>query len=303
MVTPCLSLPCFCACHGSCPAANVMLAAPGSATSAIVQLLQKLYFLRQPLLSRHATAALTAVCSSPRMDAGTLSQLLASLLDNSSAWEGRDSDTALSLAALLQSGLTRSELLPCFLPASPTSIKADLPVQTGSRVTSNRSSGSLCDVGHAATGHLFMAVDVTATGSTTKQSRVEPATCMLPTLCVLAWQAARLGAQRLLAPALPRSPRPAAPAGIRPGGGQAGSSPQPHLHHHHLPGRRQHRRCRQRLGCRPPQAEAPRRSGRDSSHCRGPGAGVSVRVAPCATRCALAPPLSLCATGCLSHWS
>ena len=79
----------------------------GAATAAILQLLQKLYFLRQPLLSRHTTAALNAVCASSRVDAPMLSQLLSSLLENNSAWEGRDSDTALSLAGLLEAGLTR----------------------------------------------------------------------------------------------------------------------------------------------------------------------------------------------------
>lgn len=80
---------------------------PGAATSAIVQLLQKLYFLKQPLLSRHTTAALHALCSSPRIDAATLSQLLSALLQNTTAWEGKDSDTALSLASLLEIGMLR----------------------------------------------------------------------------------------------------------------------------------------------------------------------------------------------------
>ena len=79
----------------------------GNATAAILQLLQKLYFLRQPLLSRHTTAALNAVCTSSRVDTHMLTQLLTSILENSTAWEGRDSDTALSLANLLESGLTR----------------------------------------------------------------------------------------------------------------------------------------------------------------------------------------------------
>ena len=35
--------------------------------AAIAQLLQKLYFLQQPLLSRHATAALATLCASAQV--------------------------------------------------------------------------------------------------------------------------------------------------------------------------------------------------------------------------------------------
>ena len=75
--------------------------------AAIAQLLQKLYFLQQPLLSRHATSALGALCTSPRLAPEALSALLAALLDTSAAWEAQDADTALSLGQLLETGLIR----------------------------------------------------------------------------------------------------------------------------------------------------------------------------------------------------
>ncbi|KAK9815144.1 hypothetical protein WJX73_008694 [Symbiochloris irregularis] len=78
----------------------------GPPAGAILQLVQKLYFLRQPLLSRNTTAALNAACTAPQAEVH-LTQLLSALLDNSSAWEGKDADTALSLANLLESGLSR----------------------------------------------------------------------------------------------------------------------------------------------------------------------------------------------------
>ena len=75
--------------------------------AAIAQLLQKLYFLQQPLLSRHSTSALAALCTSPRLPTEALAALLAALLDNTAAWEAQDADTALSLTQLLETGLVR----------------------------------------------------------------------------------------------------------------------------------------------------------------------------------------------------
>ena len=93
---------------------GLALCCAGSAVAAIAQLLQKLYFLQQPLLSRHSTAALAALCASSQVPPEALSALLAALLDNSAAWQAQDADTALSLGSLMETGLIRWLPVHCF---------------------------------------------------------------------------------------------------------------------------------------------------------------------------------------------
>lgn len=69
----------------------------------------RLYALRQPLLSRHASDALAALAGAPggRLPAPDLAALLAGALAAEGAWERRQPDTLLAGARLLEVGLPR----------------------------------------------------------------------------------------------------------------------------------------------------------------------------------------------------
>ncbi|KAL4855011.1 RRP12-like protein [Chlorella vulgaris] len=84
-----------------------LLSAPAAAASC--DLLLKLFPLRQPLLSRHATDVLTALCAAPgaRLSASALSELLAAALASEQLWEKRDPDATLAAIKLLEDGLCR----------------------------------------------------------------------------------------------------------------------------------------------------------------------------------------------------
>jgi ribosomal RNA-processing protein 12 len=72
--------------------------------------LLKLYPLRQPLLSRHATDALTALCAAPgnHLSAKGLAELLAAVVaSEQQLWERRDADTTVSAIRLLEDGFCR----------------------------------------------------------------------------------------------------------------------------------------------------------------------------------------------------
>lgn len=82
----------------------------GAAAAPACDLLLKLYPLRQPLLSRHATDALTALCSAPgsHLSPKALSELLGAALGAEALWDARrDPDTTLAATRLLEDGLCR----------------------------------------------------------------------------------------------------------------------------------------------------------------------------------------------------
>lgn len=105
----CVSDPCPTAPHRflPLPVACFLPAAPAAAASC--DLLLKLFPLRQPLLSRHATDVLTALCAAPgaRLSASALSELLAAALGSEQLWEKRDPDATLAAIKLLEDGLCR----------------------------------------------------------------------------------------------------------------------------------------------------------------------------------------------------
>jgi ribosomal RNA-processing protein 12 len=84
-------------------------------TRLIVDLLFKLYPLRQPLLSRCATEVLTALCGSStgaaagaRLPAGTLAEVMGVVLDaGEQLWDRKDADAILSLTRLVETGFIR----------------------------------------------------------------------------------------------------------------------------------------------------------------------------------------------------
>ncbi|KAK9845416.1 hypothetical protein WJX81_006006 [Elliptochloris bilobata] len=84
-----------------------LLAAPAAAAAA--ELVTCLYALRQPLLSRHATDALSALAGAPggRLPAPDLASLLGAVMAADGAWERRQPDTLLSSVRLLEVGLLR----------------------------------------------------------------------------------------------------------------------------------------------------------------------------------------------------
>jgi ribosomal RNA-processing protein 12 len=81
----------------------------GPAAAPTCDLLLKLYPLRQPLLSRHATDALTALCAAPgnHLSAKGLAELLAAVVASEQLWERRDADTTVSAIRLLEDGFCR----------------------------------------------------------------------------------------------------------------------------------------------------------------------------------------------------
>ena len=86
-------------------AAEIYLA--GSCLGPVADLLVKLYFLQQPLLSRHSSDALCAVCSSPALSASTLDTVLGRVLLAEGAWNVRDADALLSTTHVLEVGMAR----------------------------------------------------------------------------------------------------------------------------------------------------------------------------------------------------
>lgn len=85
-------------------------ACAGAAAAPACDLLLKLFPLRQPLLSRHATEALTALCAtrSAHLSGGALGSLLGAVLGCEPLWDARrDPDTTLAAVRLLEDGLCR----------------------------------------------------------------------------------------------------------------------------------------------------------------------------------------------------
>jgi ribosomal RNA-processing protein 12 len=75
----------------------------------VCDLLVKLFPLRQPLLTRHATEVLGSVCASSvsRITAEALDKLLGMLLQQEAAWDRRDVGGMLAIVQLLETGLAR----------------------------------------------------------------------------------------------------------------------------------------------------------------------------------------------------
>mmetsp|Transcript_19672 Transcript_19672/g.54892 ORF Transcript_19672/g.54892 Transcript_19672/m.54892 type:complete len:1497 (+) Transcript_19672:183-4673(+) len=93
---------------GGLKMAAPLLAAPS--VSVIVDLLFQLYPLKQPLLSRHATEALAALCESQtsHVSPTTLAQILMVVIDAGDAlWVRKDPDGILALMRLLEAGFLR----------------------------------------------------------------------------------------------------------------------------------------------------------------------------------------------------
>ncbi|KAK9818389.1 hypothetical protein WJX72_011834 [[Myrmecia] bisecta] len=78
----------------------------GSAISSICSLVLKLYILRQPLLSCHATDVLLtlAASSSSHVGAPALADVLSAVLEQESAWDRKDAEVMMSLTRLLEAG-------------------------------------------------------------------------------------------------------------------------------------------------------------------------------------------------------
>ncbi|KAJ9506030.1 hypothetical protein QJQ45_002495 [Haematococcus lacustris] len=82
----------------------------GPAVKAVVDQLFPLYPLRQPLLSRHTTQALTSLCTSPssHLAPSTLADILMVVINAGDAvWVRSDADAILSLTRLLEGGFIR----------------------------------------------------------------------------------------------------------------------------------------------------------------------------------------------------
>ncbi|KAF5829827.1 hypothetical protein DUNSADRAFT_15445 [Dunaliella salina] len=93
---------------GGLKMAAPLMAAPS--VSVVVDLLFQLYPLKQPLLSRHATEALAALCESQasHVSPNTLAQILMVVIDAGDAlWVRKDPDGILALTRLLEAGFLR----------------------------------------------------------------------------------------------------------------------------------------------------------------------------------------------------
>jgi ribosomal RNA-processing protein 12 len=81
----------------------------GPAASAVCALVLQLYPLRQPLLTRHATDTLAALCAAPasRLPPKALAEVLKAVLAGEASWDRKDAGAALGTTALLEAGLLR----------------------------------------------------------------------------------------------------------------------------------------------------------------------------------------------------
>ena len=72
-------------------------------------MLLKLYFLRQPMLSRSTTDCLEMLCSAKNshMGAHGLAGLLQQVLQSEAAWDRKDADLVLALTKLVETGFIR----------------------------------------------------------------------------------------------------------------------------------------------------------------------------------------------------
>lgn len=75
-----------------------------------MDMLPKLLVLHQPLMTRSALDALTALCSSDTDAIASVkpfSKLLEAILTNEAVWEAKDANAQLSLLKLIETGLLR----------------------------------------------------------------------------------------------------------------------------------------------------------------------------------------------------
>ena len=86
-----------------------MASTAGPSAAAICELLLKLYPLRQPLLSRHATDALSglAASSASHLSPKALSEVVAAVAQQEAAFDRKDLDLTLALTRFLETALTR----------------------------------------------------------------------------------------------------------------------------------------------------------------------------------------------------
>lgn len=81
----------------------------GDIVPRLSSMLLKLYFLRQPMLSRSTTDCLEMLCSAKNshMGAGGLADLLQQVLHSEAAWDRKDADLVLGLTKLVETGFIR----------------------------------------------------------------------------------------------------------------------------------------------------------------------------------------------------
>lgn len=72
-------------------------------------MLLKLYYLRQPMLSRSTTDCLEMICSARNTHLGAqgLADLLQQVLHQEAAWDRKDADLVLGLTKLIEIGYIR----------------------------------------------------------------------------------------------------------------------------------------------------------------------------------------------------
>lgn len=83
---------------------------PGPTTAHLIEMLPRLFALRQQLLTRSTLDAMSSLSSaklSHGFSAKHVSKLLASVLDNDTAWESKDSNALLSLLQLVEGCVLR----------------------------------------------------------------------------------------------------------------------------------------------------------------------------------------------------
>jgi ribosomal RNA-processing protein 12 len=81
----------------------------GAAAQGICELLLRLYPLRQPLLTRHTTDTLAALCTSSasHMSPRALSDLLSAVLLSEDSWDKKDASSSLAMTRLLEEGVLK----------------------------------------------------------------------------------------------------------------------------------------------------------------------------------------------------
>ena len=86
-----------------------MVTVAGDILPRLSSMLLKLYFLRQPMLSRSTTDCLETMCSAKNshMGAHGLADLLQQVLHSEAAWDRKDADLVLGLTKLVETGFIR----------------------------------------------------------------------------------------------------------------------------------------------------------------------------------------------------
>ncbi|GAB4822579.1 hypothetical protein N2152v2_009625 [Parachlorella kessleri] len=115
--------------------------------ASICELLLKLFPLRQPLLSRHASDALSALAASSasHLSPRALSELVAAVVQQEAAFDRKDLDLTLALTRFLETALTRLHELDAALSAArlPRAVHLLVP-QLGAEQDTARFAASQC---------------------------------------------------------------------------------------------------------------------------------------------------------------